>query len=276
MNLSELRTFLVIIETGSLARAADQLHVTQSTVTTRLKSLENQLGQTLIVRAKSGASLTAAGVRLHRYAQTISELWSQARQVTSLPDALSTTCNLACHPDLWPGLGQRFFDHIRQSNPGVALSVWHGSAQDIEAWLDAGLSDLALTHRARATQRRTVDPLPSDTLIAVGTSPDRSVLSDPSYVYVEAGEIFGREHAVAFPDVDTARLSFGQAHLGLAHILTHGGSAYLPERVATPYLADGRLHRLDAPTFERPAFLVANTAALAAWPWFDAARTVLR
>ena len=48
MTLSELRTFLAIVETGSLVRASRVLNVTQSTVTARLKSLEAELGQTLI------------------------------------------------------------------------------------------------------------------------------------------------------------------------------------------------------------------------------------
>ena len=86
MQLSELKTFLAIIETGSLVRASYKLHVTQSTITARLKTLEDSLGQRLVNRTKSGATLTAAGIRLHRYAQTIDELWSQAQQETALPD----------------------------------------------------------------------------------------------------------------------------------------------------------------------------------------------
>ena len=56
MNLTSLQTFLAILETGSLVRAADKLNVTQSTVTARLKTLEEELGQVLINRQKSGAT----------------------------------------------------------------------------------------------------------------------------------------------------------------------------------------------------------------------------
>ncbi len=48
MNLVNLETFLKIVETGSLVRASEALNVTQSTVTARMKSLENELGQTLL------------------------------------------------------------------------------------------------------------------------------------------------------------------------------------------------------------------------------------
>ena len=65
MNDAALRTFISIIETGSLVRASQQLHVTQSTVTARLKTLEDEMGQQLLNRHKSGTTLTPAGTRAH-------------------------------------------------------------------------------------------------------------------------------------------------------------------------------------------------------------------
>ena len=60
-------------------------------------------------------------------------------------------------------------------------------------------------------------------------------------------------------------------------LLAHGGSAYLPERVARPYLEQGRLFQIaGAPEFTRPVFLVCNKTALAVWPWFDAALAELQ
>lgn len=276
MNLTALRTFLMIIETGSLIRASERLHVTQSTVTARLKSLEDELGQELINRQKSGATLTAAGQRLERYASTISDLWRQARQETALPDAMQTTCNMACHPDLWAGLGQALFDHIRQTQPQVALSVWQGGERDLTAWVTAGLADVVLTYWPTAKQGQTVQDLTSDTLILCATTAQDAGRSDPGYVFVEAGDTFGRDHAVAYADVAAARISFGTAELGLAHILTEGGAAYLPRRLAAPYLEQKRLFWRDtAPVFTRQSYVLSNTRAVAAWPWFhDAVRRV--
>ena len=78
MNIAAIQTFLAIVETGSLARAASKLNVTQSTVTTRLKTLEATLGQKLINRSKTGATTTNAGLRLQRYAEAIAGSWRQA------------------------------------------------------------------------------------------------------------------------------------------------------------------------------------------------------
>lgn len=270
MQLTELQTFLAIVESGSLVKASQQLNVTQSTVTARLKSLEDELGQSLINRQKSGATLTAAGERLRRYAGTITDLWRQARQETALPDAMSSVCNLGCHPDLWPGFGKEMFDNLRRYHPNVALSIWHGSEQEMMRWIGNGLVDVYLTYWPNANQLQISIPAHVDQLVLVATKADTPIKFDPGYIFVEAGEEFGKQHAAAYADADTARISFGNAQLGLEYILEHGGSAYLPERIVRTQLANGELFLLDeAPVFERNAFIVANKSAVAKWPWFD-------
>ncbi len=110
MNLSSVSTFLAIVESGQLNRAAEVLNVTQSTVTARLNKLEGELGQTLFHRRKSGAELTSAGFRFERYAQLMVDIWRQARQETALPPMIETTFNLGCHPDLWSSFGEALFE----------------------------------------------------------------------------------------------------------------------------------------------------------------------
>lgn len=270
MQLTELETFLAIVETGSLVRASEELNVTQSTVTARLKSLEAELGQPLIVRNKSGASLTGAGEKLRRYAGTISDLWRQARQETALPDATSTVCNIGCHPDLWPSLGERHFDFLRTKIPQAAISVWHGNQDDLRRWLTDGLTDLSMTYWPNANQKQDVLALYKDRLVLVSTMREDPMPLGPRYVYVEAGDDFGREHATTYADMDTARISFGSADLAFQHLLKHGGSAYLPRRMMEKQLQNEVLFPVPgAAEFERKAFLIVNRPARETWPWFE-------
>ena len=112
MRLSSLQTFLAIIETGSLSRASEKLNITQSTVTARLQALEDDLGHTLLHRHRSGVSVTAAGLRLKRYAEAMSDLWRQARQEIALPDHVRLICNFGVHQSLWTGLGPVSYTHL--------------------------------------------------------------------------------------------------------------------------------------------------------------------
>jgi len=272
MNLAALQTFLAIVETGSLVRASQRLNVTQSTVTARLKGLEAELGQTLLYRQKSGVSLTSAGYKFKRYADAMTGLWRQARQETSLPPGIESVCNMGCQMDLWPGLGRPLFGEIRRDHPATALSVWPGEQAELDTWIGTGLIDAALTYRPTAHENRTTHALRPERLILVSTRPDSPMRFDPGYVYVDAGEDFGRYHAAAYADAGTARISFGSASWALDYLLDHGGSAYLPERLAAPHRAAGRLHRIaGAPDFTRSTYLITNDAAAAGWPWLPEA-----
>lgn len=267
MNLNTLTTFLSIVRTGSLVGAANELNLTQSAVTSRLQSLEQEMGQPLIHRAKSGATVTAAGQRLIRHAETILGLWTQARQETALPGAFQAVCNLACHPDLWPHLGANLFEDLRQSQPEIAFSIWQGGHADMTGWMDAGLADVCLTFWPSTHPNQTTQALGQDHLVLVSTDSGAPTHFDPNYVFVEHGESFGRDHAAAYSNAATARLSFGTASLGLNHILSHGGSAYLPKRMVASQISQGKLHHITAPEFSRPYYLVANRRTN--WPWFD-------
>lgn len=263
MNLQELRTFLTIVETGSLVRASEVLHVTQSTVTARLKTLEDSLGQTLLIRSKSGATMTAAGQRLHRYADTITELWQQARQEVSLPAGMAGVCNLVCDHDLWPHLGETLFQQIKDTVPDFAITVWLGSQADITGWLDSGKADLALTYGSATSARQDQIALQPDRIRLYRTP--KGTATD--YVFIEAGAVFGRDHAAIFAGTNGARISFGNATTGLDYLLKEGGCAYLPERMATAH----RHLTLDpdAPDFSRNIYLSFNKAAHDKWDWFD-------
>lgn len=268
MNIVTLQTFLAVVDAGNLVRASERLNVTQSTVTARLHTLENELGQTLLNRQKSGTTLTAAGQKLLRYAEVMTNLWRQARQETSLPEGMESICNLGCHPDLWQGPGRRLFDDINANRPSMALSALQGGHGDLDDWLGSGLVDLALTYKPTAHGNQTIHSLRADALILCSTRPDSPLRFDPGYVYVDLGEEYRDQHAEFYADASVTRLSFGSTAWALDFLLANGGTAYLPDRVAAPLLADGRLHLLgNAPVFLRKAYLVANDATAGKWAW---------
>ncbi len=61
LNLDLLRSFFAIAEFGSLSKAAEQLHVSQSTLTRQMQALETEIGGQLLERGHSGVALTATG-----------------------------------------------------------------------------------------------------------------------------------------------------------------------------------------------------------------------
>ena len=165
MNITALHTFLAIVETGSLVKASHKMNVTQSTVTARLKTLEEEIGQVLLHRQKSGTTLTPAGTKLLRYARIMTGLWRQAKYETGLPSGLDTVCAFGSDRELWHGPGRAFFHGINADHPEIGISVHQGGSRDLEEWLAAGIVDVILTYDAVARGAQTVYELPPEELV---------------------------------------------------------------------------------------------------------------
>lgn len=270
MNLSHVHTFLVVVEAGNLNKAAAKLNVTQSTVTARINALEDVIGQKLLRRIKSGAELTAAGSKFLRHAQIMVQVWKQARHDTSLPKGFDDVCNFGCVDSLWESAGEWWGNALRSECPTIALNVRCGNESENHVWLSNAIVDIAIAYEPSTSSGFSFEPLFNDIFIEVSTVRRDLMRWDPMYVYVDYGEDFQRWHAGAFPVDETAIVSFTNHSHALKHILSWGGSAYLPARVVAPYLKEGRLFEVkDAPRFSRTCYLAKNTNRTSKWPWFD-------
>lgn len=268
MNLAALQTFVAIVETGSLVRASERLHVTQSTVTMRLKALEAELGQRVLNRQKSGVTLTPAGTKLLTYAQIMIGLWRQAKLEAGLPAGVHMICNFGCMPDLWPLGGKRIFDMIRARQPDIALSVYQGGPEMLDKWMAAGQIDLCLTRDPVARRGQMVLKLPGDELALFSDRPDTLVRSGSNYIFVDYGEDFRRSHGAEYHDAGTARTTFNAAGAALDYLLETGGSVYLPRSLVAARPDADRLHEItDAPLFASETYLLLPEAARQTWGW---------
>lgn len=270
MNLSHVQTFLVVMETGNLNKAAAKLNVTQSTVTARINALEDLLGQKLLRRIKSGAELTGTGSKFVKHARILVQVWNQARHDISLPRGFDDVCNFGCTESLWAGTGELWLNTMRAHRPSVAVNVESGSEADMRPWIASSMVDIAISSEPLPAAGFSVLPLFDDVLVEVATVERDLMRWDPMYVYVDHGEEFRRWHAETFPVDDTAAVTFTNSAFALNHVLKWGGSAYLPYRLVNEHISAGRLFEVkDAPRFRRPIYLLHSNSRTRGWPWFD-------
>ena len=100
IEFRHLRTIKAIHEAGGLAKAADQLHITQSALSHQVKGLEDQAGVELFVRRSKPLRLSAAGLRLLRLAnQVLPQIEATLNEFTGLRDGSSGRMHIAieCH-----------------------------------------------------------------------------------------------------------------------------------------------------------------------------------
>ncbi|MBY5932003.1 LysR family transcriptional regulator [Tateyamaria omphalii] len=131
IEFRHLRTIKAIHEAGGLARAADQLHITQSALSHQIKGLEDQAGVELFVRRSKPLKLSAAGLRLLRLAeQVLPQVEAAAAEFSALRDGSSGRLHIAiechaCFEWLFPVL-----EMFRKSWPDVDVDIRPGLAFD--------------------------------------------------------------------------------------------------------------------------------------------------
>ncbi len=270
MNLAFLKTFLTVVETGNLNRAAERLHVTQSTVTARLDALEDALGRTLLLRARKGARLTRAGFELLPYAEMLVEGWAQARSAINLPAGFSAMFSFACEFDLWQGEGRDWLYRHRTTHPDIAFEARPGRRAEIVSWLGSGLTDAALVTEPLAGPGILSRHFAEQRLRHVATTAHRGEDWRETYVFVDLGTDFRRSHAQAMPETKTANMTFSVCAWALDHLLTFGGSAYLPDALVAPIVAEGRLHVWsDGPVLTRSLYFAYREGGEERFPWLS-------
>lgn len=257
MDIELARTFLTILDVGNFGRAAERLNVTQSTVSTRIKTLEDLLGRSVFLRSKAGVQVTAAGEQFKRCAETMVRAWNQAKQEVGLPSGFQSMITIGGQFTLWDRLLLKWIPWMRASMPDVAIQAEVGLSDGLMRQLAEGLLDIGVMYTPSQRPGLIAEELMEEHLVLVATDPASPAPRAPDYVYVNWGPEFAINHSNAFPGLDTPPLTVSHGPLGLQHILDNGGSGYFPMRLVRSHITRGTLHPVkDAPRFKRPVYMV--------------------
>jgi DNA-binding transcriptional LysR family regulator len=178
-NLSQLQAFATIVESGSLGRAAEALHITQPALSRAIRRLEEQVGAPLFERHSRGMHLTAVGEALLPHAILLRREAEQAREeidalrglargtirVGAVGSIASLVLPLAVSGVLskWPnlrvqiieGVWDRLADALVKREIDLALSMAVPDTDEITAiadcrWEDASYVVAAVSHPLRS------------------------------------------------------------------------------------------------------------------------------
>lgn len=254
MDINLARTFLVVAETGSFIDAARKMNITQSTVSGRIKGLEDMLGRPLFERSKSGAELTNAGELFQKHALALVRVWQHAQLEVGLSDQHRDHLSVGAPVSLWDGFLIRWIAWMRNNVPDIAVSAYQGASSVMTQRLTEGTLDLAIMYRPLQPPGHTIEHLFDEEFVLV-TSAKARVTGD--YVLVDWGPDFQQDHAIAFPELTNPGLSLDVGSISLDYILGNDCAAYFPLRMVKQHVARGRLRMPKrARKFVYPVYLV--------------------
>ena len=256
MDIELLRTFLELNRTRHFGRSAEALFVTQAAVSSRLKSLEQQLGVVLFERSRREMRLTPEGARLVRHSEKLIAAWRAARQDVSLAGA-SEQLVIGGSLRLWDVLLQRWLHDLRRAYPTLAIIAESQTPDFLTRKLIDGTLDVAILLEPAQLDIMQIREVATVDFILVcserGLNVDQA-LGD-NYVFVDWGLSFGLDHRRTFPDAPEAMTRVTHAKMALEYISLIGGSAYLPRRMVDKDIELGLLYEVEsAPVFTRQAY----------------------
>ena len=256
METEQIRTFLAVATHGSFVEAAARLHVTQSTVSSRIQGLEQYLRVRLFVRNRAGAALTPGGRRLLRHAKALMLTLEQARHDVGLPGRYSASIHVGARIALWEGFLPAWVGQMRRMAPELSIRSEIGFEEDLMRRALEGTLDLALMYTPQHSPGLHVEHLFDETLVLLSTDPGQRGL-DENYVHIDWGPAFFAQHSASYPDAEGPALTANIGWLGLQIILANGGSCFVPERMAAPRIAAGELFIPPrSPRLRLPAYVV--------------------
>lgn len=259
MDIDLLKTFLEVYRTRHFGRTAENLYLTQSAVSARIRLLEETLGAPLFTRTRNDIQLTPAGTRLLKYAEAILNAWNRARQDAALGEETKVSLAIGASFSLWDILLQDWMHRLYTAMTRVALQAEaHGSDMLIRKLLDRAL-DVAFMFEPPQMAELEVREVASIKLIMVADRPRLSAREavGNGYIMAEWGTSFAIAHARHFPDMPPPAVRMGLGRMALAFLQQNGGATYLAEQMVSEHLASGRLHRVDdAPIIDRQVYVV--------------------
>lgn len=148
MELRVLQYFLAVAREQSIVRAAESLHLSQPTLSTQIKAMEEELGKQLLIRGTKGSrkiTLTEEGMILRKRAEEILNLVQKTEKEITLSDQVVVG-------DVYIGAGEtdavrliaRAARDLNETYPGIHYHISSGNAEFVLEQLEKGLIDFGI------------------------------------------------------------------------------------------------------------------------------------
>lgn len=145
MNLQDLRYLVAIAERRHFGRAAEACSVSQPTLSSQIRKLEEELGVTLFERSNKRVDITPAGSQILSHARRALAETSQMEAVArAARDPLVGPLKLGAIPTLAPYLMPMILTPVRRSYPGLHIELWEDQTRALTEALRNHCLDAAL------------------------------------------------------------------------------------------------------------------------------------
>jgi LysR family tcuABC transcriptional regulator len=168
MDLRQLRYFVQIVESGSLAKASRQLYIAQPALSQHIAKLESEVGKPLLIRTAKGVTPTENGAALHHHARFILRQLDQALSIARQePGTVHGMVSVGLAATTVCAVGVPFMRRIREKYPGIVLNVVEGMSGHLAQMMRMGQLDLTILFSRDAVPDLPAEPLVEEELFVM-------------------------------------------------------------------------------------------------------------
>jgi len=233
MNLNHLKTFVAIVDKGTLSAACEELHLTQPGVSKHLRALEEHYGVRLLDRTGRKVRLTSAGQVLYRSAKRI--LYSLDKAEKELAElAHLSRGELTLGASTTPGeyVVPKLISAFKVKHPQIGVSLKIGNTQEILTGVQEGELDLGVVGALVTSRRLIFFRLVSDEIVLIVPPSHRLAgLKEVTLTDLEGEAFIWREVGSGTRRVIEERLAAAGARLPLNIVMTLGSTEAIVKAV---------------------------------------------
>lgn len=259
MKIELLKTFLEVSRTLHFRIASENLYITQSAVSARIKLLEDELGVLLFDRSRKHLKLTPEGHRLIKHANEFIFLWQKTKHDIGIAENHNQQLVVGAMISIWDMVLQDWLNQVGNSLENVSLFTNTYGPVELRKNLLNGAVDIAFLFEPPFVEELISEHVTTVPLHLVTTDLNKTLenVNLDNYVMVDYGDSVNAQHSREFKDAPPARHFMSQPRVALNFILDSGGSAYLPQQMINEFVDKKELYVVDnAPVYSRDIFAI--------------------
>jgi DNA-binding transcriptional LysR family regulator len=243
MDVRFLSTFLEVSRTRHFGRAAENLYLTQSAVSARIKLLEEYFNTGLFVRHRNSIQLTPAGEKLLPYAQSLSSTLSEARNAL-IGDSVLVLVSAAT-PNAYVLFLQQALRRFKDNYPQLSVRAEIFSIDQLSRQLHDRVVDLGFSTEALKSDDFENIVLHSTPLALYSSGPTKIEDALDNYLHIEWSSKISEQLYQRYPQTKNAPFKTGALSVAIDYLQIEGGCALLPDHEISGYVRPANLVKLD-------------------------------
>ncbi|MBU3005022.1 LysR family transcriptional regulator [Paraglaciecola arctica] len=246
MDIRFLVTFMEVAQTRHFGKAAENLYLTQSAVSARIKQLEEYFNSALFVRNRNSLQLTAAGEKLLPFASSLAATLEEAR--AAMNEESIQYLSIASTNNAWDMYLKQNLDEINEHLDHVSFRAEICSQEQLSRMLHEHSIDLALTTLPFKSDDVEILELSESSLslycsVAITEQPLEHL-----NIALDWGQKVNDSLEKTYPEIKKASMRTSSLQVALSYLSTNKSAIILPEKIAENLVNRGELRELESLT----------------------------